>query len=292
MSRTLEFDALPSLAAQYAKSALARRSPGEAPQLPRLEARARDVRVDAGKLAAYRALCGFTGRATHLPPTYPQVLATPLHAALIAHREFPFTAVGLVHVSNRIVQRAPIEAAAKLSIACEAEGVRPARSGFEFDLVTRVEANGAPAWESVTTVLARTGTKGPRGEERKAPPAPGEPGGATRSVLWRLPEDLGRRYASVSGDYNPIHLHGLTAKAFGFPRAIIHGMWTLARALGELGLDEAEGASTCEVSFRRPVLLPSTVLFHAREAGPRTELEVRTRDGAQLHLSGHVTREG
>lgn len=31
-------------------------------------------------------------------------------------------------------------------------------------------------------------------------------------------------------DLNPIHLHALTAKAFGFPRALAHGMYTSARA--------------------------------------------------------------
>ena len=53
------------------------------------------------------------------------------------------------------------------------------------------------------------------------------PGG----VEWRLPGDLGRRYAAVSGDRNPIHLYALTAKAFGFPRQIAHGMWSKARCL-------------------------------------------------------------
>ena len=50
----------------------------------------------------------------------------------------------------------------------------------------------------------------------------------------RFPSDLGRRYGSVSGDLNPIHLSDPTAKLFGFPRAIAHGMWTKARCLAAL----------------------------------------------------------
>ena len=52
--------------------------------------------------------------------------------------------------------------------------------------------------------------------------------------MWRLPADLGRRYAAVSGDHNPIHLYPLTAKAFGFPRQIAHGMWTKARCVAAM----------------------------------------------------------
>ena len=53
-------------------------------------------------------------------------------------------------------------------------------------------------------------------------------------TTWRLPGDLGRRYAAVSGDHNPIHLYPLTAKAFGFPRQIAHGMWSKARCVAAL----------------------------------------------------------
>ena len=62
----------------------------------------------------------------------------------------------------------------------------------------------------------------------------------------------------MSGDVNPIHLHPLTAKAMGFPRAIAHGMWTYARTLATLGHKAIEpGKST--VWFGKPVLLPGTV---------------------------------
>jgi hypothetical protein len=58
---------------------------------------------------------------------------------------------------------------------------------------------------------------------------------APRGVVhWRLAGNLGRRYGAVSGDRNPIHLYPVTAKAFGFPTNIAHGMWTKARSLAAL----------------------------------------------------------
>jgi acyl dehydratase len=112
-------------------------------------------------------------------------------------------------------------------------------------------------WEDVSTNLKRgDGDESlPRDPEFEDPPV---------TARWRVPGDLGRRYAAVSGDRNPIHLHGLTAKAFGFPRAIVHGMWTKARCLAALRLPDAFDVS---VRFKKPVLLPSTVTFG--EAGDR-----------------------
>ncbi|EGD82941.1 hypothetical protein PTSG_03574 [Salpingoeca rosetta] len=48
---------------------------------------------------------------------------------------------------------------------------------------------------------------------------------------WTLPHNIGWQYARCSGDYNPIHIHPLTAKLFGQPTCIAHGMYTLARAV-------------------------------------------------------------
>ena len=93
--------------------------------------------------------------------------------------------------------------------------------------------------------------------------------------------DLGRRYAAVSGDRNPIHLSAPTAKAFGFPRAIAHGMWTKAHGVAALDLP---GAFTVDVEFRRPILLPGRVTFAAGEAG----FSVRDADDGTPHLEGTV----
>jgi acyl dehydratase len=104
-------------------------------------------------------------------------------------------------------------------------------------------------------------------------------------VEWRLPGDLGRRYGAVSGDRNPIHLHALTARAFGFPRAIAHGMWTKARALAALEATLPD-AYTVDVAFKKPILLPGRVTFAAEEG----RFVVRSaKDPDVIHLEGTVT---
>ena len=77
-----------------------------------------------------------------------------------------------------------------------------------------------------------------------------------------MPGDIGRRYGAVSGDRNPIHLHRLTARVFGFPRAIAHGMWTKARCLAALD-EQLPGRLTISVSFRRPLVIPAVARFES-----------------------------
>ena len=74
------------------------------------------------------------------------------------------------------------------------------------------------------------------------------------------PRDIGRRYGAVSGDRNPIHLHGWSAKLFGMPRPIAHGMWVKARCLAELE-STLPDAFTVDVRFKLPLFLPAQVAF-------------------------------
>jgi hypothetical protein len=223
--------------------------PGRGDTLPDLDLE-RDVRVDRDHLAQYAHVCGFTLRDA-LPPTYPHVLAFPLHMDLISDGRFPFAPAGIVHIANRIVQHRPLSLTENLSLRVTAEGPEPHRRGQTFTLLTEARVGDELAWEGFSTMLKRgKGNDSLRdAREFEDPPV---------TAHWRVPGDLGRRYAAVSGDRNPIHLHPLAAKAFGFPRAIAHGMWTKARCLASLRVPDA---LTVEVRFKKPVLLPSTVTF-------------------------------
>ena len=43
------------------------------------------------------------------------------------------------------------------------------------------------------------------------------------TAQWRIPGSIGRTWAKVSGDWNPIHVTGLTAKALGMPGVTMTG---------------------------------------------------------------------
>jgi len=254
--------------------------PGRGKEIPELELVLEGVRADAEQVAAYARVCGFALR-DHLPPTYPHVLAFPLHMAVMADGKFPFGAVGLVHVENRIVQRRPIGAEEELAIRVRPTPLQPHPKGRTFSLVTEVSAGEEPVWESTSTMLRRGG-----GEDGAAKEAKSEHPELATSAEWKLAADLGRRYAAVSGDRNPIHMHALSAKALGFPRAIAHGMWTKARCLAALESRLPDSFSV-DVRFRKPILLPGKVAFGS---GGAEEIDFAVRDAKRgtPHLDGRV----
>ena len=248
--------------------------------LPDLALTRHDVPVDRAHLAAYSEVCGFPLKET-LPVTYPHLLAFGLHMAIMTDGSFPFPAIGTVHLENSITQHRPILATERLQVTARPDHLRPHPKGTVFDLLTTVHSGGEPVWEETSTFL-RLG-KGDRDAASSALDGLEQP--ESTGTAWKLAGDLGRRYAAVSGDHNPIHLYALTAKAFGFPRQIAHGMWSKARCLAALD-GRLPDAVTTEVAFKKPILLPGTVTFgSARRADGYAFALARPKDGMP-HLLG------
>jgi len=259
--------------------------PGGGKEIPELELRLAGVKAKPEVVSAYAKVCGFPLRDS-LPVTYPHVLAFPLHMAVMADGSFPFGAVGLVHLENRIAQHRPIGVAEQIDLVVRPTPLQPHRSGRTFSLVTEAWVGEELAWESVSTMLRRGGGDKEAGGEREALGVPEDE--FVASAEWRLGGDLGRRYASVSGDRNPIHMHSLTAKPLGFPAAIAHGMWSKARALAALDSRTPDAFET-EVRFRKPILLPAKVEFGSRDdAGGEIDFSVRDAKRHTPHLDGRI----
>jgi acyl dehydratase len=241
--------------------------------------------TDRDRLAAYDRVCGFA-LSDRLPPTYPHMLAFPLHLALMTGGDFPLPAIGLVHIANRIVQHRPIGAGERLDLRVWATPIYPHPRGRQFMIRTEARVGHELVWEEASTNLRRGRSKTSADELPEAiepPSADGLPATAT----WRLKGDLGRRYGSVSGDLNPIHVHPLSARLFGFPSAIAHGMWTKARCLAALAT-ELPDQFTVEVAFKRPIVLPATVNFAEAREGRNIRFGVRGANQDTPHLDGVV----
>jgi len=291
---TRTYDSPPSILPLYAK-AVAPAVPGLSllpgvrrggRQLPDLQLEEPGVRIEADRLAAYNDVCGF-GLRDQIPATYPHILAFPLHMALMTDGAFPFAPMGLVHVANRITQHRPIRSAETLDLRVRAEALRAHPKGRQFDIVSEASVDGEVVWRDVSTMLRRGGSgdgdgDGDPGAARRPREERPVPEGATR---WRLGGDLGRRYAAVSGDRNPIHLYGATAKAFGFPRQIAHGMWSKARSLAALQ-PRLPDAFEVDVEFRKPILLPATVAFGARPSPSGIDFGLTDAKKGKVHLVG------
>jgi acyl dehydratase len=290
-SSVRELDRPPSLLSLYAKAAT-RRGGGSGAGVPDFAVRLTGQVPDAARVAAYAELCG-ERFGPDLPPLFPHLLGFPLQMTLLTDDASPFAAMGLVHVANRVEVLRGIPLGAPVDVEVEMDPVRPHRKGRTVDLVARVSLDGDVVFRSTSTYLRRGGGSG----AAEAAPAgdngdnrdEGDEGDELRpSAVWRLPGDLGRRYAAVSGDRNPIHMSALSARMFGFPKAIAHGMWTAARCLGALeGRLTAPFAS--DVEFRAPISLPGTVELLTSVADKDIRFEVRARGKDRMHLTGSVT---
>ncbi len=274
----------PRLARLYATALRPVRSRPQS--VPALELVLGDIAVERDHLAAYTRVCGFR-LSDRLPPTYPHVLAFPVQLQLMTDPTFPFGLAGMVHVRNVITVRRAIHADARLTFRVRAERLAAHPSGAQVDLVVTGYDDDSPVWTSRSTYLARGAvTSGPV-HTADAPPAPVDLS-RYQGGTWRVRKDVGRRYARVSGDINPIHLHPLSARVFGFPGAIAHGMWTKARSLAALD-GRLPDALTADVTFHRPLPLPSVVRFVARPSADRWDVGVLPAAAGRPHLTGSVT---
>jgi acyl dehydratase len=285
MSR-LELPEAPGLTGLYAR-ALQRQLPliggrgGDA--LPGTELVLDGAEIDRTHLAAYDAVCGFR-LSDVAPPTYLHVLAFPLAMRLMTDGDFPFGVMGLVHIANRIDQHRAVRAGEAVELRVRADDLRDHDRGRQFDVVGEAWSGDELIWEDRSTYLRRGGGGGGKGKARGDEPAPSGDG-----VIWRVPGDIGRRYASVSGDRNPIHLHGATAKLFGQPAPIAHGMWLKARCLAALEGRYGERCSVV-VRFKLPVRLGSKVAFTSSvSADGQRAFEVRGAGDGKPHLSGTLS---
>ncbi len=277
----------PSLLPLYGKALLAKQTQsGGDITIPELSASLLGVSTGGDNLKRYQKVCGFTPH-THLPLTWPHVLAFPLHLKLLTEKHFPLPLLGLVHLRNTITQHRPIGAGENLDISVRLGNSVKSSRGVEFDLITEARSAGKLVWEEASTTLFRQPQDDEKSSGRKAPP---ELERYPNTLSLKAEESIGRQYARVSGDSNPIHMHALSAKVFGFPQAIAHGMWTKAHALALLEQQEGwrPGALRVSCQFKKPLFLPGTAQLNWQAGGNGWDYQVLNAKGDAPHLSGRI----
>lgn len=259
--------------------------------LPAAESRMDDIVADPAHLTAYRRLTGY--RVTsYLPITYPHLASMRLGLRLMMSRPFPFTAMGMLHFGDEITELRQIPAGQRFSIRVRADNLAAHRRGVTFDLLNDATVDGETVWTQRSTFLYRV--KQPPPDAAPPAAAPGE--SVTLSdfeALWRVPADAGRRYAEVSGDYNPIHLYPATARIYGMKRPIVHGMWSVARCVAALESRAGEAPRRLSARFRAPVSLPAKdVALCTRRADAGWEFALIAQRGQRHYLSGSMVSLG
>jgi len=275
MTQTIKLSEPPKTGSLYLKAALGAVplpvfSAARSSRIPDRAVELSGFTVDAGNLAAY---CHATGLrfGDSLPVTYPFALAFPTVMQLLTARDFPFPAVGSVHVENVIERRREISVSEPLDIRTHVENLHEHPKGLVVDAITEISVGRELVWRQTSSFMHQQRTSlsgGPKPEPKpeEAPPPP------LRTL--RVDQAQIHRYAAASGDRNPIHMSSLSAKAFGFPRAIAHGMWSAAAILGTIE-GRVPAAATYSVKFGKPILLPSTINVYADRVSGGWDLSLK-----------------
>jgi acyl dehydratase len=242
-----------------------------------------EMAIDRANVAAYAAVTGLRFGDT-VPLTYPFALTFPSVMSLVSGFDFPFPAMGSVHIENHIIQYKPIAVTDTVGVQVHAENLREHRKGLLVDLVTDINVGNDTAWHQVTTFLhqQRTSLSGePKPEPKKQPKLP-----PPNSVLRITPGQI-RRYASVGGDHNPIHTSPIGAKLFGFPTVIAHGMFSAAAVLGNIE-GQLPDAVRYSVRFGKPVILPARAGLYVDRVANGWDLTLRNLAKGYPHLTATV----
>ncbi|HNM86904.1 MAG TPA: MaoC/PaaZ C-terminal domain-containing protein [Mycobacterium sp.] len=242
-----------------------------------------DIAIDRANVSAYAALTGLRYGDT-VPLTYPFALTFPTVMELITGFDFPFAAMGSVHVENHITQHRPIAVTDTVSIKTHAENLREHRKGLLVDVLTDVNVGNDTVWNQVTTFLHQQRTS--LSDEPKPPPVKQPKLPPPNSILRITPGQI-RRYASVGGDHNPIHTSSVGARLFGFPAAIAHGMFSAAAVLANIE-GQLPDAVRYAVKFGKPIILPASAGLYVDRVQGGWDLSLRNMSKGYPHLTGEV----
>ena len=238
----------------------------------------------------YKKYCKLAGwqQDDSMHPLYWQVRSLPLQLKLISSPQSPFAMLGLVHISNRVTDYTQCRPDIPCELIVRFGQVFQHRRGYAFEVVVTASQRGKPVYAAVGTYLARTGhsaTGLPAWEERDMT----LPDDTSELTPIQASGGLIRRYARVSGDYNPIHLSQVTAKLFGFKRAIAHGMWTAARVISDLQASHQLNGQEIDIQFKRPLFLPGkakAVVGLTSENTSFSVLSERTASESTVYMCG------
>lgn len=248
--------------------------------LPQVEYVVDSFKVDQKHLKAYNEVCGFKNNG-YIPAIYLAVLSQSLQMHMMTAEAFPFPILGLVHIRNQLKQYRKVGVNEQLTLSCKFGELQPHDKGVQFDFITTAKVGNEVVMEGLTTYLSRQKS----GNKPAAKAAESAVPDYVPAGQWDVSENTGRRYALTSGDFNLIHIHALTAKAFGFKQAIAHGMWSKAKALANIQLPDAYEA---DVWFKLPMYLPSQVEFLTAQQAQNTDFLIRSKKNQKPHVSGSI----
>ncbi len=247
--------------------------------------------LDPIRVQQFRRVCGFVHTPRDpatVPSGYLQTLFIGLLGRYITSDFFPINPMGLIQTGQQFESRYPVRIDDTLDLFCTLQDMSLTAKGISTRFLLQVYRHNTLVWQGISTYLTRTsGSKKPS-ETVQDQPLPAK-------MTLAVPPGTGRRYARISGDYNPHHLSNVTARIIGFKQAMVHGMWSLARTLACLEpVMKFPEQYSVDAAFKLPVYMPATLSVGSKQvtAGNglhRIWFDLRDADTRKPHLKGLVT---
>lgn len=238
--------------------------------------------IDVDVLRAYKQQ--FVGLVSEYPLTFFYLIAQRAHLAMMLDKRFPWPILGMVHVANKMQWIMPYQAELPLTLKVDIQIPPRAGTRKRVRLLYVVEflQNDHSILRCESTYQVGSGGKSPA--NRRLAQEQLDLSAWEQLDIWHLDAASGRRYARLSGDYNPIHLHPWLSRWFGFSQPIIHGMYSVARIQADIERHYGKPVQQMDVMFKRPMALPTEGVSHIHPA--TAKLCVSDAQGEKSYLDG------
>ena len=284
---SLSFRKKPSTLMNYVKILMPKRKVAykDGP-LPAIHGRWDNIIPDCDNLRRYREACGLKND-NRLPILYPHVLASPVYMNLLSHREFPIPLIGSLHLRNHIIQHRTIHDGEAFDLDVMIGEKRFVKQGLEFDFKIMLSAKGERLWESITTWIRR----GKSGEKYTQSPYAAIirpiPDGSRHAESY-IHRDIGKKFARITGDYNPIHISKTLAPFFGLKRDVAHAMWACADAINRLPSIDENAPRRIDLAFKGPLYIDSPCTITIKKHANGFRFDTYCGDNPRPSIQGQV----
>jgi hypothetical protein len=218
--------------------------------------------VDLDHYVKYTSAVKWNANRFH--PCYLQMVTLPLQLQVLTHFNSPFKPLGLVHLHNSIIQSDALKLEQSSLLIARFGNIMEHDKGVIAEVVLEAWQDEQRVYQAICTFLERRSlpkTLSLACADHLPLVDVSEINEHVAHSTLSYPSNSGRHYASLSGDYNPIHLTALTARMLGFRQAIAHGMFSLARVLSIVEKQQSDNQPsqacvTVHCDFNKPIFLP------------------------------------
>ncbi len=284
----LKYDKKPSILASYARTIFLRRRglmPGES--LPEISASMKSIKIDRSLLKKYIETCELKDDG-YMPILYPHVIASPVYMSILTHKKFPIALVGALHLRNHIIRHRGIKADEVFDMDVRLTDKRIVKQGVEFDFTIVLTVDGEKVWESITTWLKQGKYGKDFDESPNADLIKPVPDAEHFKDLY-IPRGIGKKYAGITGDYNPIHMSKLLAPLFGLKRDVAHAMWACANSMAHLPALPDDKPQRVDFAFKGPLFLDNKSYINTKERKGGIRFDYYCGDNDRPCINGDVS---